>query len=38
MVTPQKGDSARAAVTPTRGYVPRCIRCIGLAIFDRFAG
>jgi hypothetical protein len=24
------GDSARAAVTPTRGYVPACIRCVRL--------
>jgi hypothetical protein len=38
IVTTPKGDSARGAVTLTRGYVPACIRCIGLAIFDRFIG
>ena len=29
MVTTPKADSARGAVTPTRGYVPACIRCVG---------
>jgi hypothetical protein len=37
IVTTPKGDSARGAVTPTRGYVPASIRCAGFEFCSGYA-